>query len=77
MRILKYLLFFSFIVGFFLIMYRQSDEKGFRKWRNSLQIAIIISATAAGLIPVNPEPKELPGNDNQVYHEKLVSKHES
>lgn len=62
MKILKYLIFFSILCVIFSVIYRQSDKKGFRRWRTSFKTAIIFSAIAAGLIPVNPEAIEPPGN---------------
>lgn len=38
--------------------------------------AIIFSAIAAGLIPVNTEAIKPPGNNNQVYQERLLSDQE-
>ena len=36
----------------------------------------VFNASAAGLIPVNPEAIEPPGNNNQVYQERLLSDQE-
>jgi hypothetical protein len=76
MRILKYLIFLSILCVIFSVIYRQSDKKGFRRWRTSFKTAIIFSAIAAGLIPVNPEAIEPAGNNNQVYQERLISDEE-
>jgi hypothetical protein len=76
MRILKYLIFLSILCVIFSVIYRQSDKKGFRRWRTSFKTAIIFSAIAAGLIPVNPEAIEPLGNKNQVYQERLLSDQE-
>jgi len=76
MKILKYLIFLSILCVIFSVIYRQSDKKGFRRWRTSFKTAIIFSAIAAGLIPVNPEAIEPPGNNNQVYQERLLSDQE-
>ena len=76
MKILRYLIFFSILSGIFFVIYRQSDEKGFRKWWISFKIAVIIAASAAGLISANTEAIEPPGNNNQVYQERLLSEQE-
>jgi amino acid transporter len=76
MRIFKYIVFISILSGIFFVIYRQSDKKGFRRWWTSFKTAIIFSAIAAGLIPVNPEAIEPPGNNNQVYQERLLSDQE-
>ena len=76
MKILKYIIFLSILCWIFFVIYRQSDKKGFRRWRTSFTTAIIFSSIAAGLIPVNPEAIEPPGNNNQVYQEILLSAQE-
>ena len=72
MKNLKYIIFLSILCAIFFVIYRQSDKKGFRRWRTSLKTAINFSAIAAGLLPVNLEAIESPGNNNQVYHERLI-----
>jgi hypothetical protein len=72
MRIFKYIVFISILSGIFFVIYGQSDQKGFRRWWTSFRTAIIFSAIAASLIPVNPEAIEPVGNNNQVYQEKLL-----
>ena len=32
MKILRYLIFISILSGIFFVIYRQSDEKSFRRW---------------------------------------------
>lgn len=76
MKILRYLIFISILSGIFFVIYRQSDEKGFRRWWISFKIAVLIAAITAGLIPVNTEAIEPPGNNNQVYQERLLSDQE-
>jgi len=76
MKILRYLIFLSILSGIFFVIYRQSDEKGFRRWWTSFKIAVLIAASAAGLIPANTEAMEPPGNNNQVYQERLLSEEE-
>jgi hypothetical protein len=72
MRIFKYIVFISILSSIFFVIYRQSDKKGFRRWWTSFKTAIIFSAIAASLSPVNPEAIEPPGNNNQVYQERLL-----
>jgi amino acid transporter len=73
---LKYIIFLSILSGIFFVIYRQSDERGFRRWWISFKTAVLIAASAAGLIPVNTEAIEPPGNNNQVYQERLLSDQE-
>jgi len=73
MKILRYITFLSIFSGIFFVIYRQSDKKGFRRWWISFKIAVLIAASAAGLIPVNTEAMEPLGNNNQVYQERLLS----
>ena len=73
MRILKYIIFVSILCGIFFAIYRQSDKKGLRRWWTSFKIAVSIGAILAGLIPVSPKAMETPGNNSQVYQEKLRS----
>jgi hypothetical protein len=76
MRIFKYIVFISNLSGIFFVIYLYSDKKGFRRWWTSFKTAIIFSAIAVGLIPVNSEAIEPPGNNNQVYQERLLSDQE-
>ena len=76
MKILRYIIFLSILSGIFFVIYRQSDEKGFSRWWISFKIAVLFAASAAGLIPVNTDAIEPPGNNNQVYHERLFSDQE-
>ena len=77
MKILRYLIVILILSGIFFVIYRQSDEKGFRRWRISFKTAVLIAAIAAGLIPVNTAAIEPRGNNNnQVYQERLLSDQE-
>ena len=76
MKILRYLIFISILSGIFFVIYRQSDKKGFRRWRISFKTACIIAGSSAGLISVNTEAMKPAGNNNQVYQEKLISDQE-
>ena len=73
MKIFKYLIFLSILSGIFFLIYRKSDQKGLRKLRLSFKIAVLVAAIAAGLIPLNTEAIESPGNNNPVYQERLLS----
>jgi hypothetical protein len=73
MKILRYLIFLSILSSIFFAIYRQSDQKGFRRWLISFKAAVLFAASAAGLIPLNTEAIESPGNNNQVYQERLLS----
>ena len=73
MKILKYIIFLSIFCGIFFVIYRQ-----FGKLRTSFKIAVLIAASAAGLIPANTESIEpaVAVNNNQVYHEILLLEEE-
>ena len=73
MKIFKYLIFLSILSGIFFLIYRQSDQKGLRKLWISFKIAVFVAAIAAGLIPLNTEAIESPGNNTPVYQERLLS----
>ena len=70
MKILKYILFLSILSSLFLLVYRQSDKKGFRKWWISFRMAAIL----AGLIPNPVEAIETstPSTSNSSSIERLV-----
>jgi len=58
MKIFRYLIFLSILSGIFFVIYRQSDEKGFGRWWISFKIAVLIAASAAGLVSESAEAKE-------------------
>ena len=72
MKVLKYIMFLSLLSGLFFVIYRQSDEKGYRRWWMSFRIAVFIAAIGAGLIPVNTEAMEPHVNNNQSLIEKIL-----
>ena len=76
MKIFRYLIFLSILCAIFFVIYQKCDEKGFRRWRTSFKTAIILSAIASGLIPLNTKAIEPLGNNNQVYQERLLSDQE-
>ena len=76
MRISKYIIFISILSSLFFVIYRQSDDKGFRKWWTSFRMAAFVAAILAGLIPTSTEAIKPSGNNNQVYHERLLSEQE-
>ena len=73
MKLLKYAIFLSTLGSIFLVIYRKSDDIGFRRWWTSIRTAVLIAAILAGLIPNCVGAIEPTGNNNQVYHERLVS----
>lgn len=58
MKIFRYLIFISILSGMFFVIYRQSDQKGFRRWRTSFKAAAIIAASLAGLVSESAEAQE-------------------
>lgn len=70
MKILKYIIFLSILTGIFFVIYRESDHKGFRGWRISFQVAVLIAVSEAGLIePLgknNQEFNSFEDNDQQI-----------
>ena len=58
MKLLKYITFLSILVGLFLILYRNCDEKGFDRLYVSIKMAILIAAIVLGLITENAEAVE-------------------
>ena len=76
MKIVKLVIFLSILGGIFLVIYRQSDDKALRKFWMSFKTAAFIAAILAGLIPNRAEAIESPGNNNQVYQERLLSDQE-
>ena len=76
MKILRYIIFLSILSGIFFVIYRQSDQKGFSRWWISFRVASLFAAIAAGLIPINKDAIKLPGNNNKVYQEILLSDQE-
>lgn len=63
MKILRYIIFLSILSCIFLVIYRQSDKKGFRRWWMSFKVAVVIAASLAGLIP-NPVEATYPYSTN-------------
>ena len=76
MKILKYIIFISILRSLFFVIYYQSDERGFRKWWTSFRMAAFMAAILAGLIPTSTEAIKPSVNNNQVYHERLLSEQE-
>lgn len=58
MKLVKYIIFLSFLGSIFLILYRNSENKGLRRCLTSLKMAVFITAILAGLIPGNAEAVE-------------------
>ena len=76
MKILRYLIFLSILSGIFFLIYRQSDEKGFRRWWTSLKMATIIAAILAGLIPSPVQAIEPHVSNNSPSIERTLSNKE-
>ena len=76
MKILRSLIFLSILSGIFFVIYRQSDEKGFRRWWISFKIAVLIAASAAGLITNPVEAIEPDTTDNSTRIERVISNQE-
>jgi hypothetical protein len=71
-KILKYIIFLSILNSVFLVIYRQSDEKDFRRLWVSIQMSILIAATLAGLIPYNAEATYSTNATQPVIIERVV-----
>ena len=76
MKILKYIIFLSILSGIFFLIYRQSNDKGFRKWWTSLRMAVIIAAILAGLIPNRVKAIEPRVSNNSPSIERVLSNQE-
>jgi hypothetical protein len=76
MQILKYIIFLSILSGIFFLIYRESDDKGFRKWWTSLRMAVLIAAILAGLIPNLVEAIEPRVSNNSPSIERVLSNQE-
>lgn len=61
---------------FFFVIYHQSDEQGFWKWRTSFQIVVILATSAAGLLLPNSEATEPATNTHQASSERVLSRQE-
>lgn len=59
MKILRYLIFLSILSGICFGIYRQSDEKSFRRWWISLKIVVLIAASITGLVSESAEAKRV------------------
>ena len=76
MKIFKYILFLSILSGIFLVIYRQSDKTGFRRWWISFKTAAFIAAIVAGLIPTSTEVIEPDVPNNLTSIERVFSNQE-
>jgi hypothetical protein len=76
MKLLKFLIFLSILGSIFLIVYRNSDNKGLRRLWISFRIAIVIAASLASLSSKGAEATESSVSNSQVVHERLVSNQE-
>nr|YP_010472373.1 hypothetical protein N4L43_pgp136 [Pleurosigma intermedium]UVG41984.1 hypothetical protein [Pleurosigma intermedium] len=74
MKILRYIIFLSILSGIFILIYRKSDKKGFRRWLISFKMGVVIAAILAGLIR-NPVEATYTYNTNatqSVVKERVV-----
>ena len=69
--VLKYIIFLSILGGIFLILYRNSDRKGLRRYWISFKMAVFISLILAGLIPSSTEAVEPSGPNQNPSIERL------
>lgn len=76
MKILKFIIFLSILDIIFIIVYRNSDNKGLRKLWIFFKIAIVIAAGLASLSSEGVEKTEPFVSNSEVVHEKLVSNQE-
>ena len=67
-------MFLSILSGLFLVIYRQSDKKGFRRWWISFRMAAFIAAILAGLIsnPMEASETYIPNNSFSISIERVV-----
>jgi len=72
MKLLKFITFLSILGSIFIVIYRQSDEKGLRTWWKSFKIAVLVAAIAAGLIPNRVEASEPYVSNNQFSIERVL-----
>lgn len=76
MKTLKLIIFFSSLGSTFIIIYRQSNDRGLiRLWR-SFKIAILACAIWSGLIPTKIEAIEFNAFNNSTHIERLASNHD-
>jgi hypothetical protein len=75
MKLLKFVTFVSILGSSFIIVYRNSDNKGLRRLRISFRTAVI-AASLASLSSKGPEATEFYVSNSQVVHERLVSNQE-
>ena len=73
---MKYRIFLYLVISIFFVIYRKLYKKYFRRLWVSLKLATIIAAILAGLIPTPTEAIKSSVNNNQVYHERLLSEQE-
>ena len=72
MKPLKYIIFLSILGGIFLILYRNCDSKGLRRYWISFKMAVFISLILAGLIPSSPEGSTASGTNLNPSIERLL-----
>ncbi len=76
MKVFRYLIFLSFLTTFFVLIYKKSDEKGFKRFQLAFKIAVLTAGVASGLLgPINTQELEFQRNDT-VYYEKILDQQE-
>jgi hypothetical protein len=76
MKLLKFVIFLSSLASIFILVYRNSDNKGLRRLRISFRTAIVIASSLASLSSKGAEATEFSVSNSQVVHERLVSNQE-
>lgn len=59
MKLIKRIIFLSTFLGIFVLVYRHSDEKGFRRFIQSFKITSLLITIGLGLIPISVEALEI------------------
>ena len=58
MRLIKRIIFLSTFLSIFVLVYRHSDQKGFRRFIKSFKITSLLIGIGSGLIPISAEAFE-------------------
>jgi len=72
MKLLKYIIFLSILGSIFIVLYCNSDNKGFRRWWISFRMAVVIEAIVTGLIPNSADAIEPYGTSNLSSVERVL-----
>lgn len=77
MKIFRYLMFLSILSAIFFVIYRNSENKGFRRWWISFKMSVIIAASLAGLVSESAEAQEFNRFENSDQTLVLLVRHDS